>query len=105
MDLHQTHRVSSGNSKRIRPALNDHDSGDQPWIQVVLPSTVDDGLRDAASMRLIHPISLEKSLNRTHGRINHGGYRTVKAGTLNHLLRRVICDGEVVRSGKAKNKN
>src|SRR5262245_35822102 len=103
MDLHQADRVPSGNSKRIRPALNDDDAGDQPRIQVMLPSTIDDGLRDAAAMGLIHTISFEECLNRTHGRINNSSHRTVKAGALNHLLRRVIRDSEVLRGGKSEN--
>lgn len=61
MNLHDPDGLAAGDGERIRPAFDDNNTGDQSGIQIVFLGTANNRFRHAVTVRLIDPISFEKS--------------------------------------------
>jgi len=68
MNLHHANRVFARNRKRVSPAFDDHDAGDQPWIQIMLLRTSNNGLRQPFQVSTRNLVGCEESFNRANYR-------------------------------------
>src|SRR5215831_1502307 len=105
MDLHDADRFEIRNGEGIRPALDDHDAGNEPGVEIIFLRAGDNCACNAAPVALVHVIFLKKCLYRGDGGVRSKRNRYLQTGFFDRLNRPRSRKYESTGGWETQNKN